>query len=57
MAGVSDTFITELSSNTVGSLNSGDLTVSGTDEGSPFLDTVLSDKFHADDKIAADELG
>jgi hypothetical protein len=54
---VSNSFITELSSDTVGSLNSGNLAVGGTDEGSPFLDGVFGNQLQADDKIAADEFG
>lgn len=57
MAGISNSFSSEKGSDAVGSLDTCNLAVGGSDQGSPFLDAVFADEFHSNNEITADEFG
>lgn len=57
MATVSDTLRSIQCSQRVGSLDTRDLTVSGSDQGPPFADAVLGDELQPDHEVAGDEVG
>jgi hypothetical protein len=57
MAGVSNSFSSEKSSDGIRGFNSGNLAVGGANKSSPSLNAVFRNKFHSDDEITADELG